>query len=69
MLLCGEFGGETHLLTAVLEKKRFTNYNKMFVDLARYDRVRIDGATVRGDRLVLSEASRLTLEVDDGDQE
>lgn len=68
-LLCGDFDGRQHLLTAVLEKKRINDYNKAFLELARYDRIRIDGAAIRGNRLVLSEASRLTVEVDDGDQE
>lgn len=58
--VCGDFGAGPHLLIAVLEKKRINDYNESFLELARYDRVRIDGAVIRGGRLVLSEDSRLT---------
>lgn len=58
--VCGDFGAGPHLLLAVLEKKRINDYNESFLELARYDRVRIDGAVIRGGRLVLSEDSRLT---------
>ena len=69
VLVCGEFGDDSHLRTVMLENKKMTRYNEMFTDLVRYDRIRIEHVEVRGDRLILSETSRLTCVVDDGDRE
>ena len=60
--LCGEFDSETAMKTCQLENKRVSRYNNLFPELARYDRIRIENADNRKERLILSETSRLTLD-------
>lgn len=69
VLVCGDFGDENHLRIVMLENKKVSRYNEVFPDLTRYDRVRMENVEIRGDRLILSETSRLTRVVDDGDRE
>ncbi len=67
--LCGYFSQQKQMLVASLEKKHVSDYNRLFMDLARYDQVHLENATVRGDRLIIQQQSRLTLLVNDGAQE
>ncbi|MCD4655444.1 small ribosomal subunit Rsm22 family protein, partial [bacterium] len=68
VVICGEFSNKEHQKICMLENKYFSRYNELFPDLARYDQIRLDKAENRANRLILSETSRLTKEVDDGDR-
>ncbi|MBN1296077.1 hypothetical protein JXA80_04805 [bacterium] len=67
--VCGRFSTGGQLMICMLENKRLSRYNDVFPDLARYDRIRIEGATRRGDRIILSESSRVIRLENDGGQE
>jgi hypothetical protein len=67
--VCGFIEGSARAVPALLEKRRLTQYNDLFTDLARYDRIRLERTEFRGNQLILNEHSRLTTDFENGDQE
>jgi len=66
--VCGNFDDRNNLKICMLENKHVSSYNKVFLDLARYDQIRLKEVENCSDRVKLSVTSRLTRKVDDGDR-
>lgn len=67
--VCGVFDGKARALQALLEKKRMTDYTGLLANLARYDLIRLENVSIRGNQLILDENSRLTTCIKDDDRE